>query len=797
MLRNYFKIAWRNIWKNLSFSAINIFGLTVGLTCCLFMMLYIKNELSYDDFQRNGDRIARVIMEYSFSGTVKKGNWTSTKVAPVFSRTFPEVEAAARMTLATRVVKHDENMFTEKKFMFADSTFFTLFYYQMLSGDAATALNGPRKVVLTESSARKYFGSEDPLGKTIKAGSDGTDYTVTGVMKDYPQNSQMKFDFLASFSSLDANQEETYWNANYTTFLLLKDPLAFKTLQQKIPAFMKNEMARDLTGNDYVSFWLEPFSSIHLHSEYDGFEPNNSITYIYIIAAVAFLMLLIACFTYINLSTARAVERAREVGVRKVVGALKKQIFWQFISESLIITLMALLLSGILVYLLLPFFSHLAGEHIPASAIVAPQIIAFAIFVVVVISLAAGSYPALILSRYQPVKVLKGSFKNTSSGIWLRRSLIVFQFTISVFLIVSTLIIKSQLNYLQNKKLGYDREHILVMPLDGKAQQKISTLKSVLKSNPDVKHVTTMAQSIANIVGGYSMRNEAMPEDAQLMVTANPVDEEFVQTTGIQLIAGSDFTGQDVKDVEKERQEEKMYHYLINEAAAKELGWTPEEAVGKKMFLGNHRPGYVRGVVRNFHFTSLHQPIGPLVLFNEEWKSTMLVKVSGQNMQNTIAFLQSSWKDIVPHRPFEYSFLDEDYANLYRGEMQLGKLLSIFTAIAIFLACLGLFGLSAYVMNQRTKEIGIRKVLGASVSTIVSILSVDFLKLVFAAILVALPIGGWIMSGWLQDFAYRIDMGWWIFAVAALAAGAVTMITVAFQAVRAALANPVKNLRSE
>lgn len=797
MLNNYFRIAWRNIWKNKSFAAINIFGLAVGLTACLLMALYIKSELSYDDFQKKGDRIARVIMEYNFSGTPKKGNWTSTKVAPVFSRTFPEVEAAARMLLGTRVVKNDEKMFTEKKFMFADSTFFQLFQYTLLNGDARTALNGPDRVILTESTAKKYFGDEDPVGKILKVSSNGLDYLVTGVMKDYPENSQMKFDFLASFSSLRANQEETYWNANYTTFLLLRDENSFSTLQAKIPGFMKKEMAAELTGNDYLTYWLEPFKSIHLHSEYDGFEPNNSITYIYIVAAVALLMLLIACFTYINLSTARSVERAREVGVRKVVGALKNQIFWQFISESLIITLMALTLSLLSVWLLLPVFNSLAQKQLNFSALIAPEIIGFVMLIMVVISFLAGSYPALILSRYQPVKVLKGSFKNTASGLWLRRSLIVFQFTISVFLILATLIIKNQLNYLQHKKLGYDREHIVVMPIDSKVQEKLSTIKSVFKSNPDVKNVTTMAHTMTNIAGGYNMRSDAMPAETQLMVTANPVDEDFIKTTGVQVIAGSDFTEQDTRDVMKDNQDEKVFHFVLNEAAAKELGWTPEEAVGKKMFLGNQRPGYVRGVVKDFHFTSLRQPIGPLVLFNEEWKSNMLVKISGQNMQQTIAFLQQKWKELAPHRPFEYSFLDEDYANLYSSEMQLGKLIGIFTAIAIFLACLGLFGLSAYVMHQRTKEIGIRKVLGAGIGRIVSILSVDFLKLVAAAVLIALPLGAWLMSRWLQDFAYRIDMSWWLFALAAFAAAFITLATVAFQAVKAALTNPVKNLRTE
>jgi len=797
MLQHYFRIAWRNLTKNKVFSAINVIGLAIGLTCCLFMTLYIKHELSYDSFQEKGDRIARVIMEYSFSGKVNKGNYTSTKVAPTFARTFPEVETAVRMAVATRVVKYDEKLFTEKKFMFADSTFFKIFSAQILAGDAKTALNGPNVVVLTESAAKKYFGKTDAVGKTIKIGSSGIDYQITGVMKDYPSNSQMRFDFLASFSSLGVSQEKTYWEANYTTYLLLKDEASIAGLQAKIPSFMKREMKGEVSGNDYVTFWLEPLKKIHLYSDYQGFEPNNSITYVYVVGAVALLMLLIACFTYINLSTARSIERAKEVGVRKVVGAFKKQIFWQFISESVILSVFALVLSLLAVLVLLPAFNRLTDKELNASSLLSPAIVGFCLLVILSISLFAGSYPALILSRFQPIKVLKGAFKNTASGLLLRRSLIVFQFVISVFLIISTFIIENQLRFIQTKNLGLDREHVLVMPVDSKMLEKMDAIKTVFKSNPNVLHVSRIAHNPTNMQGGYNMRRDDMPEETQIMVTANPIDNEFLKTTGIKILAGSDLTEQDMKDIQKEKQEEKIYHYVLNESAAKDLGWTPEEAVGKKMFLGNHRPGYVRAVVSNFHFTSLHNPIKPLVLFPEEWSSNMLVKVSGKDLEGTLAFLQSRWKEVIPFRPFEYSFLDEDYDKLNTAELRLGKVLTIFTGIAVLLACLGLFGLSAFVIQQRTKEIGIRKVLGATVSNVVALLSKDFIRLVVLAILIAFPIGAWIMHKWLQDFAYRIQISWWMFAIAAFVALGITILTISFQAIRAALNNPVKSLRTE
>ncbi|HEX2607000.1 MAG TPA: ABC transporter permease [Flavisolibacter sp.] len=798
MIQHYFRIAWRNLWKNKAFSLINIAGLAIGLTCCLLMSLYVKYELGYDSFQQKGDRIVRMIMEYSFSGSVNKGNYTSTKVAPVFKRTFPEVEASVRMTQASRVVHYQDKQFNEKRFMFADSSFFDLFSFPLLKGSKSDALSGPNKVVLTASSAERYFGKEDPVGKTIKVGSDETDYQVTGVIADCPSNSQIKYDFLASFSTLGANQEETYWNANYTTFLLLKDAASISALQAKIPGFMKNEMKGEVSGSDYVTFQLEPFKSIHLHSEYSGFEPNNSITYVYIVGAVAILMLLIACFTYINLSTARSMERAKEVGIRKVAGAEKKQVFWQFINESVIITFLSLCLSLALTALVLPAFNNLADRELGLKDLFSPFILLFAFIVMLSISFLAGSYPALILARFQPIKVLKGSFKNTASGLWLRRSLIVFQFVISVFLIIATFIIQNQLHFIQTKDLGYDRDHVLVMPMDGKMMKNIDALKTEFKTVPGVQNIARAVNDPTNILGGYNMRSASMPEETQIMTTANPVDEEFIKTTGIHILAGADFNHQDVLDVMKDSQNQKQYHYILNESAARELGWKkPEDAIGQKMFLGNQRPGYVKAVIRDFHFSSLHNPIKPLVLFNEEWTSTMLVKVSGSHLSQTIDGLQAKWKGMIPHRPFEYHFLDADYDKLYSAELRLGKVLNIFTAIAILLACLGLFGLSAYAIQQRTKEIGIRKVLGASVSNVVTLLSRDFIRLVIVAIVIAFPVAGWVMFKWLQDFTYRIEMSWWMFAIAAFAALFITLFTISFQAIRTALGNPVKSLRTE
>jgi putative ABC transport system permease protein len=798
MIKHYFKIATRNLRKNKVFSVINIIGLSVGLTCCLLMVLYIQHELSYDNFQRKGDRIARVIMEYSMGGSVTTGNFTSTKVAPAFKRNFPEIEDAVRMSKEGAIVHYGDKLFNEKSFVYTDSTFFNLFSFKLIRGNPKYALSGPNVVIFTRSAAKKYFGEDNPVGKIVKIGSAETNYQVTGVMEDCPSNSQIKFDFLASFSSLGVTQEETYWDANYTTYFLLRDGSSIKPLQAKIPSFMKNETAKELSGNDYINFHLEPFEKVHLYSPYEGFEPNNSITYVYIVAIVAFLILAIACFTYINLSTARSLERAKEVGIRKVSGAGRNQIFWQFIGESLILSFLALTLSILIAALLLPSFNQLADRHLALSELATPFILIFSLIVIVCISLFAGSYPALILSGFQPVKVLKGAFKNTGSGTLLRKSLIVFQFIISAFLIVATFIIQSQLHYIQSKDLGYNKEHILVLPLDQKMQTILNTIKTEFRSNPDVLSISSVSNEPVNIQSGYFMNSaEKLRGHEGSSVNGNVVDEDFIKTIGAKIIAGTDFTAQDIKDVMADQQDKKNYHFILNESAAKTLGWNPQEAIGKKMFLGEERPGTVKAVVKDFNFSSFYNPIKPLVLFNERWSRNLLVKLSGSHLQQTLSFLESKWKLLIPYRPFEYHFLDEDYDKLYKSEIRLGRLLNIFAAIAVLLAALGLFGLSAYTAQQRTKEIGIRKILGAGVASIIALLSKDFMRLVVIASLIAFPLAWWVMRQWLQGFAYRVSISWKIFFFAGIIAIIIALVTVSIQAVKAALGNPVKSLRTE
>lgn len=797
MIRNYFKIAWRSLWKNKTASVINITGLSVGLTCCLLMVLYMQHELSYDKFQKNGDRIVRVIMEYSFNGSpVTKGNFTSSKVAPSFKRNFPEVEEGVRMSAdGDRLVKYGEKLFTEKKFLYADPAFFRIFNFRLLKGNPAEVLKSPNTVVLSQSTAKKYFGNDDPIGRVLVVSSNETNFTVTGIAEDCPSNSQIKFDFLASFSSFGPAQEETYFNANYTTYLLLKDNNSISSLQAKISPFMKKEMIN--SEGTYVNYELEPYTRVHLYSPYDGFEPNSNITYIYIIAGIALLVLIIACFTYINLSTARSIDRAKEVGIRKVSGAFRLQIFQQFITESFMITTVSLLFSFTLVTAVLPAFNQFSGKSLQPSDLTQAGVLIAALLIDIVIAFVAGSYPALILSKFQPVKVLKGGFRNTSSGLWLRQSLIIFQFIISIFLVIATIIISAQMYYIQNKKLGYEREQLILLNLDQKIIDKVDVFKTELRNNREILSVSSANSSPVNILGTYFMKRSDMNAGQGINTWGNFIDEEYLKIIDLQLVVGSNFSKQDVLNASHDDYLKNIFHFIINESAAKALGWKPEEAIGKRMFLGDQRPGEIKAVVKDFHFASLHNPIEPLVLFPGNWGSTLIVKVSGNNLAQTIKFLQYKWKQVAPSILFEYRFMDEDFNKLYDSEMRIAQVFNIFASIAILLASLGLFGLSAYSARQRIKEIGIRKTFGASVTDITILLSNNFLKLVLIAYIIATPIAWFVMTKWLQDFAYRIQISWWMFALAGISSLIIALITVSFRAVKAAMANPVKSLRTE
>ena len=795
MLRNHFRLALRNLWKNKVSTLINIVGLTTGLVSSLLIIIFIQHELSFDTFQSNGNRIARVIMGYTFDGGSEsfKGNFTSAKVAPVMSRTFPEVEKALRMSAADVIIRKDNMPVTESGFLYVDSTFFDMFHYEVKDGSINHALDGPRKLVLGESAAKRYFGDTSPIGQTLLIGSRAEPYEVTAVIKDYPDNSQIRFSMLASFSSLGINQTDTYWNANYTTYLLLNDQPSIDALQLKVIPFMKKESQG--TGAN-ITLDLEQFSQIHLHSPYSGEVSNTSITFLTILGAVAVLILLIVCFTYINLSTARSIERAREVGVRKVSGAARMQLFWQFIGESFVLVTVSVLVSVLMAGALLPLFSNLVEKPLSVSSLLSPVFIGAVFIGTIMISVIAGSYPALILSGMEPVAVLKGTFRNSGSARMIQQGLVVFQFTITIVLIIATVIIQKQLHYLQNRDLGYNRDQVVQLRIDWDMPlDKVTTIKGQLQKNPNVVHVSRAANSPVNIMSGYTMRSMSMAEDQAISVNANPIDEDFLAVCGLTLVAGTNILEQDMQAASNADWEKNEYHFILNETAAKRLGWTPEEAVGQKMEV--NRPGIVRGVVRDFNFQSMHDRIKPLVLFTSVYSGRLLVKLNGANMQETLDFMAGTWKELLPNRPFEYNFIDEDFNRLYKSETQLGKTMNLFATIAITLATLGLFGLSSFVVQQRTKEIGIRKVMGASMISLLATVSRRFVGLVVASILLASPIAYFIMRKWLTEFTFRIDLSWWIFAVAGLATLLVALFTVTIHGWRASSVNPVKSLKAE
>lgn len=794
MFRSNVKLAVRNLWKNKPSTVINVFGLTAGITSCFLIALFIQNELSFDQFQSKRSRIARVIMEYRFDGSTEtsKVPVTSTKVAPVFSSTFPEVEKAVRMTDSDAILRLGDQLVTEPDFLYADSSFFDLFDYEMLEGNPTTALNGPFKIVLTESTAKKYFGTTSAVGKSIESGR-GKIFEVTGVMKDYPRTSQLRFDFLASFSTLGENQQETYFNANYVTYLLLTDEEALLKLQSKLHPFMEKEMKGKGAS---IDFYLERFDTIHLYSPYPAFVGNTSMKYLFILGGIALLIVVIVCFTYVNLSTAKSLERAKEIGIRKVSGAVKPQLFWQFIGEAFVLCFLSVMVSIAFAATLLPVFNELINRQLELSALATPNFILFTLLTTIIVSLAAGAYPAFVLSKLQPVKVLKGVFKNTASAKWLQQSLIVFQFAISVFLIIATIVIQGQLSFIQNKELGYSREHIIKIPVGWDMKlDEANSLKLDFKSNPQIIEVSRSGRSPVQISSGYSMRIPSMPKGEEISVNANPIDENYLQVNGLQLIAGKNFSEQDMKDVDVEKWEDKKFHYILNESAVRVFGWTPEEAIGQPFEL--NAPGVVTGVVKDFHFQSMRSEIKPIVLFTEVYGGTLQVKVSGEDMPATIAFMESKWKDHVTNRPFVFEFVDEEYARMYRSETQLGQVMNLFAGIAIILACLGLFGLSSYIVQQRMKEVSIRKVMGASFWNLMEVLSGNFIKLVGISVLIASPIAYFVMKQWLNDFVYRIEMQWWFFVSTGLITLLITMITIGIHGMRAVTSNPVKSLRSE
>jgi len=800
MLKTYLKIAWRNLAKNKLYSLVNIGGLMIGISSCILIGIYVANELSYDRFHKNADRIVRVTTEYTVNGVRNQIGATSSAPGPVLGSAFPQIESYVRIrSRDPYVVRYGEKTFVESRFYFADSTFFKIFSFPLIEGDPGSTLDAPGKIVISESMERKYFGNSRALGKLLLVGGTKS-YVVSGVAKDAPINSQIKFNFIASYASLP-NANAPSWNVEiYSTYFLLHDSQERPGLEKKIAAYLKTQKDIDMPGNDYLIFHLEPLTRVHLYSSLGGLEPNGDITYIYIQIAVVLLILCIACFNYTNLATAQSVTRMSEIGIRKVLGSAKWQLFLQFIGESLLLNFIAFLFAVMLAILVLPLFNDLVERPLDPTLLLSPGAIGLMILLFALISFASGAYPAFILSNIKLIKVLKSGFSFSAKGGGLRKSLIVFQFIISLFLIISTIIIFQQLSYIQHKKLGYDKDHLIVLPVDGIMRANYQPIKDALENVPGVTSVSCSYQEITNIRWPDALRTSPNAAAAPLLVTVSPADIDFIRTTGVRIIAGSDYGLPDWKQLDSSNNNRDPHStYILNESAVKALGMMPDQIIGKTLYL-NFNKGIVKAVVKDFHFAPLHEPIKPLVIFLDSAYTHIYqcyVKISGQKIPATLQALNDTWRSYVPHRPFQYHFLDDNYSMLYHNEQQTAKIFSTFSTLAILLACLGLFALAGYITVQRAKEIGIRKVLGAKVIQIVLLISKDFAKLITAGSLIAFPVAWLSMNSWLQSFAYRININWWVFLDAGLATTIVALLTISFQAIRAANMSPMKSLKAE
>jgi len=816
MFRNYIKLAVRNLLKHKTFSFINIFGLSIGLTCCMLISLYIYHEYSYDLHHENGDRTYQLGAIRGPAGESEARSTVPAAMAEVFRQDFPEIEETTRLLSLFQddktLFKYDypggsSNSFYEENGYIADASFFDIFTYNFLEGNPETALTQPNSVVITEEIAFKLFGNDSALGKQVRISSSTNgdhDYTISGVFRTSKQPSHLNARFLLSIEGGNmeqfVNNSTTLMNNNmFFTYIRLKEGTDPQTLEQKFPGFIDQHMAEELRARgSKAEFFLIPVKDIHLDSRVaENVTPPGSRKYIFILGSIAILTLLIACINFMNLSTSRSSKRSVEVGVRKVLGAERKTLIWQFLGESIIMSFIAYLLALVMVQILLPVFAQVAGKEIILALDQQMQLYLVFLLVAILTGFLAGSYPAFFLSSFKPVRVLKGKFSNSFAATSLRKGLVVVQFVIAVVLIIASLVISNQMDFLRSKDLGFQKDQQLVIPLrSAVAKENYLNLKQKLALSPQVKSIggTFYYPGISNPTDWLMYKEGSSMENAKT-VYINRVDNSFLQTLQIKPVAGrifsEDFTGDNANSI------------VINEKAAAEMGFTsPEDAVGNWIAFDwegtQHRFGIV-GVVKDFHFKDLHIDIESygFLLNNSSNQNYLIANLGAGNLKQNLDTFESTWKSVIPNEPFEYSFLDQDFQKNYQAEDRLAKMISYFTLIAIIISCLGLFGLATFSAEQRIREIGLRKVLGASVSNLVALLSFDFLKLVLLAVIIASPLAWYIMNKWLQTFAYKIQISWEIFALTAILAALIALFTVSFQAIKAAMVNPVKNLRTE
>ncbi|MCP4725581.1 MAG: FtsX-like permease family protein [bacterium] len=785
MFTNYLKIAFRIIKRQKAFSLINLVGLTIGLTSCILIMLYVDFELGYDKFHENADNIYRVVMKQpgNFVAGSTSDMWVVSPaiLKTTWDRELPDIVKSARTGGTSAVIENDGSLFDERFFV-ADPEFLDIFTFPLIAGDKETALIEPFKLILTERMALKYFGDEDPLGKTLS--STNREYQITGIIKDPPKNSHLQFDFILSFSTYNITRARTvnsdnWMNNPFDTYLSLPENIDLDAFDEKLRKYDFEGF-----GGTTWSFHVQPLNDIHFNRDIRG---RGDIRYIYIFSGVGLLILFIACFNFINLSTARSTSRARELGIRKVVGAYKRQLIKQLLGESVIFSLISLILSVLIIRLILPVFSYLIGNELSFSRLMDMNALLAIFGLSLFVGLISGSYPAVILSSFKPVNILRGNLNlGRKGGSLFRNSLVVLQFVISIVMIVSTITLYNQLNFMRNKKLGYQNEHILTMGTRG---INFDTFKSELIKNANISKVSGSSGLPTRVgwsnIGAWEGKDEA---DNPFFYRLN-VDFDFMDLYGLEIINGREFS--------EEFGSDKGKSYILNEAAVKRIGW--DDPIGQKFGFWEVEEGRIIGVVKDFHFESLHKVITPLGIgvYDRENFNYISVRINSQNIDDTIQYIDNIWKEINPSRPFDYTFIDEQLDRMYRSERRMTESFGYFTLIAIFIACLGLFGLVSFITVQKTKEIGIRKVLGANVPMIINLLSKEFVLLVIISNLFAWPLGWFAMSKWLETFAFRIDLSVLFFIFAGFIALLIALATISYQAFRAAAANPVDSLRYE
>ncbi len=815
MIRNYFKIALRNLLQHKGYTAINILGLAIGLACFMIIIMYVLDELSYDKWHKNGDQIYRVALERSYPGRVRNYAIIPHSYAEAMNDEFAEVEAATRLFYFAGnpiIIKHNDAIYEESKYMWADSNFFDFFDIEVLEGNPKEAFVKPNSVILTKTLADKYFKGESAIGQTLDLLQNNNDLLVAGVVSDVPHNSHFEFDMLMSSKSLNFIQAPNFINFSALTYLMLHPETDPDALESKFPEMVVKYASGQILNNfgvDYAEYQkqgngynysLQKLEDIYLNSKLESeVKPPGSKQRVYFFLVIAILILVIACINFMNLATARSASRAKEVGIRKTLGSDRKQIAFQFFTEAIIVSLISGVLALMIHYVVLPYFNNLTNKSFDSGDIMKAGYLWMLVLITGITGILAGTYPAVALSSFKPIDVLRGQFSKTRKGTLLRNSLVVFQFGISVFLIISTILVYNQMIFTQNKELGFDKDHLITLQgAGGMTMSQEKTLKKEIANLPGVVAVSGCSTQPGGNYFGMSFK----PSGETEMTTGSAliVDDGYVECMKMEIVAGRAFA-EEFADSSS---------IVINEAAAREMNLTDPvgtQVVSPANFL-NPIPDVqsiytIVGVVKDFHFQSLHQKISPLFFvsnlrnFTPGVDNLITVRMNPNNFQSSLNEIEILWNQFQPDLPFRYAFLDREWANLYNQEMTARKVFSAFSILAIFIACLGLLALAAFTAEQRVKEIGIRKVLGASSFGIVQLLSRDFLKLVLIAIVIASPVAWYAMNNWLQDFAYRVEIEWWIFIFAGIISILIAFVTVSFQSIRAASANPIESLRSE